>query len=73
LHGKFSLTAKAPQRMDDSALYPGAMTGAMTGIMTRGKPSFAKIFRLSVIFSENRFPFFGIMLQGSPMIVPVSP
>jgi len=31
---KFSLTAKAPQRMDDSALYAGVMTGGM--------PSFAK-------------------------------
>ena len=41
LHGKFSLTAKAPQRMDNSALYPGAMMGAMTGIMTRGMPAFA--------------------------------
>jgi hypothetical protein len=31
---KFSLTAKAPQRMDDSAFYTGATTGAMMGVMT---------------------------------------
>jgi len=38
---KFSLTAKAPQRMDDSALYLGAMTGAMTRTMIGGMPSFS--------------------------------
>jgi hypothetical protein len=35
LHRKFSLTAKAPQRMDDSIVY----LGAMTGTMARGMPS----------------------------------
>ncbi|MGO8780910.1 MAG: hypothetical protein ACLQKK_18680 [Rhodomicrobium sp.] len=28
--------------MNDSALYRGAMTGAMTDTVTRGMPSFAK-------------------------------
>jgi len=30
---KFSLTAKAPQRRNDSAFYLGAGTGAMMGAM----------------------------------------
>jgi hypothetical protein len=33
LHGKVSFTSKAPQRTDDSPLYPGTTTGTMTGTM----------------------------------------
>jgi hypothetical protein len=39
---KFSLTAKAPPRMDDSGLYLGAMTGGMPSF-SKGSPMIVRI------------------------------